>query len=153
MAKPKKYTGEKLLVQIGDGNVSPGPEVFAHDCLINTERGVEYQTQTQEEYLPDCEDLDAIPDRTVEVTGKGVVITGSGIMHSSSWDEWFAWWKSGANKTVRVKENIPAADGGGTEEGQYKLTALSRTGAYKQNVTVSLTLTSDGEVTRAPNAA
>lgn len=150
MAKPKKYTGEKLLVQIGDG---ADPEVFAHDCLINTERGVEYQTQTQEEYLPDCDNLDAIPDRTVEITGKGVVITGSGVMHSSSWDMWFDWWNSGEAKTVKVKENILAADGGGTETGSYKLTALSRTGAYKQNVTVSLTLTSDGAVTREANAA
>ena len=150
MAKPKKYTGEKLLVQIGDGG---DPEVFAHDCLINTERGVEYQTQTQEEYLPDCDNLDAVPDRTVEVTGKGVVITGAGVIHSSSWDDWFNWWKSGAAKNVKVKENVLAADGGGTETGRYKLTSLSRTGAYKQNVTVSVTLTSDGEVTREANAA
>ena len=150
MAKPKKYTGEKLLVQIGDGG---DPEVFAHDCLINTERGVEYQTQTNEEYLPDCNDLDAIPDRTVEVTGKGVVITGAGTMHSSSWDTWFEWWNSGEAKTVKVKENIPAADGGGTETGSYKLTALSRTGAHKQNVTVSMTLTSDGAIVREVNPA
>ena len=150
MAPVKKMTGEKLLIQIGDGG---DPETFAHDCLINQERGVEYGTQTQEEYLPDCDNLDAPASRTVEVTGLSVTINGAGIFHTSSWDFFFDWWQSGEAKNVKVKENILAAAGGGTETGSYKLTSLSRTGTHKQNTTVSMTLMSDSPVTRAANPA
>jgi hypothetical protein len=148
MAPPKKYTGDKLLIQIGDG---ASPETFAHDCLINQERGTQYNTQTNEEYLPDCDDPDAIPMRSLDITGLSATITGAGVMNSSSWDTWFDWWKSGEAKNVKVKENITSAAGGGTESGAYKLTSLQRTGDYKKSVTVQVTLESDGDITREAN--
>lgn len=150
MAPPKKYTGDKLLIQIGDG---ASPEQFAHDCLINQERGTQYGTQTNEEYLPDCDDPDAIPSRSIDITGNSMTITGAGTMNSTSWQTWFDWWQSGDAKNVMVKENIPAAAGGGTESGAFKLTSLQRTGSYKQSVTVQVTLESDGPIVRAPNEA
>lgn len=151
MSQVKQYTGEKLAIQIGNG---ADPEVFAHDCLINTERGVSYNSQTSESYLPDCDDLDLPAARSLEVTGLSTTITGSGVMHSSSWKSFFEWWQSGTSKNVKVYENgVSVADGGGSEVASYKLTSLERSGSHKEAVTVSITLESDGPVVRMDHSA
>lgn len=151
MAPPKTMSGRQLLVQIGDGE---SPEVFAHDCLINTERGVAFASETNREMIPDCDDPDAPGWSEVTVTGQSATIAGAGRLHTASVKEWFAWFTSGAAKNVRVLlGGVSLANGGGHWAGAYKLTAFEVTGPETGRAAVSVTLESHGVVTWVDAAA
>lgn len=145
MASPKTMSGRQLLVQIGDGD---SPEVFAHDCLINTERGINFASETNRETLPDCDDPDAPGWSEVTVSSQSATITGAGRLHTPSVKEWFDWFVSGTSKNVRVLLNgVSLANGGGHWAGKFKLTAFEVTGPETGRAAVSVTLESDGAVT------
>ncbi len=126
--------GEHILVQIGDGE---SPEVFAHDCLINAERGITLSASTVTNEVPRCDDLSA-PAKTVRaVQAIDSSISGSGKMHSSSLKTWMDWLLSGEPKNIRVKHNLA---GKWQVAGSYLLTSLQVTGTPKTNAEVSVTL-------------
>lgn len=148
MAPVKAMNGTSLLVQIGDGNVDPGPEVFAHDCLINAERGIQFAAETNRQTIPDCETPDALAWQSLSKDGLTATITGGGMLHTTSVPDWFAWFDSDDAKNVRVLLNgVAAADGGGHWAGAFKLTGFEVTGERNNKATVSVTLESDGAVT------
>ncbi len=145
MAPPKTMSGRQLLVQIGDGET---PEVFAHDCLINTERGIAFAAETNRERIPDCENPDAPGWSEVTISGQSATITGAGRLHTTSVKKWFAWFTSGEEKNIRVLLNgVSAANGGGHWAGAYKLSAFDVTGPETGRAAVSVTLESHGVVT------
>ncbi len=45
--------GGQILVKIGDG---ADPEVFASDCLINTDKGIDFSSDSTDFVVPDCVD-------------------------------------------------------------------------------------------------
>ncbi|WP_309086465.1 phage tail tube protein [Chelativorans sp.] len=141
----KPMNGTSLLIQISDGG---SPETFAHDCLINTERGIQFASETNRQVIPECEgDPDQPAWSVVSVDGLSATIPGSGMLNTSSVPEWFAWFRSGASKNVRVLLNgVPAADGGGHWAGAFKLTGWEVTGTRNEKATSSVTLESDGPV-------
>lgn len=145
MAPPKTLNGRQLLVQIGDG---ASPETFAHDCLINTERGIQFASETNRETIPDCDDPDAPGWSVMNKGGLSATITGAGRLHTPSVKEWFEWYDSDDAKNVRVLLNgVSLADGGGHWAGTFKLTAFEVTGPEIGRTAVSVTLESDGPVT------
>ncbi|MEX4006941.1 phage tail tube protein [Neoaquamicrobium sediminum] len=151
MAPPKTMSGKQLLVQIGDG---AEPEVFAHDCLINTERGIAFAAETNRETIPDCDDPDAPGWSEITVSGQSATISGAGRLHTTSVSEWFDWFTSGEGKNVRVLLNgVSLANGGGHWAGVFKLTAWEVTGPETGRAAVSVTLESDGVVTWVDAAA
>jgi hypothetical protein len=145
MAPVKPLNGKALLVQIGDG--STPTEVFTHDCLINTERGIEFSSNANTELLPDC-DIPTEPGwTTINVDELSAAINGAGTLHTPSVKFWFEWYRSGLAKNVRVKMNdIVLADGGGYWQGAFKVTTFSVTGPGNVSSTASVTLQSTGEV-------
>lgn len=144
MAAVKTLNGEKLLVQIGDGAT---PETFAVDCLINTERGISFSADTQEFVVPDCLAPDDPAWKEVTKDGLSASVNGAGMLHTSSVETWFNWFKSSDTKNLRVKVDVAGADGGGYWQGAFHLTAFEVTGNRKEKSTVSVTLMSSGEVT------
>lgn len=145
MAPPKTLNGKQLLVQIGNGAT---PEVFAHDCLINTERGINFTSETNRETLPDCDNPEAAGWSVMNKSGLSATITGAGRLHTSSIKTFFSWYNSDEAKNVRVLLNgISLANGGGHWAGAFKLTAFDVTGPETGRSSVTLTLESDGEVT------
>jgi predicted secreted protein len=145
MAAVKTLNGEKLLVQIGDG-ASPS-ETFTHDCLINTERGIAFSADTQEFVVPDCLAPEDPAWKEVTKDGLSASINGAGMLHTSSVETWFNWFKSSDTKNVRVKVDVAGADGGGYWQGAFHLTSFEITGNRKEKSTVSVTLMSNGPVT------
>ena len=137
--------GKSLLVQIGDGE---SPEVFAHDCLINTTRGIQFASETNRETLPNCPDDDDTPGwSVVTVDGLSATINGAGMLHTTSVPDWDAWFRSGESKNVRVLlNNVSSAKGGGHWAGPFKLTGWEVGGERTGRATSSVTLESDGEV-------
>ena len=146
MAAVDVINGEKILIQIGDGETV---ETFAHPCLINTERGIQFSSSTTQEVVPDCGDPTLPAWVSTEVDGLNATISGSGMLDVASIEEFYAWFESGANKNVKVKVD---KTGGRTWTGAYKLTEFGVTGTRKSKATCSITLVSDGAVTDAANA-
>lgn len=151
MAAVQTMNGTKLLVQIGNG---AGPEVFAHDCLINAERGIAFSADTNEFIVPDCTNPDDPAWKEVTKDGLSATITGGGMLHTSSVSTWFAWLTDDATKNVRVLLNgVTLANGGGHWAGAFHLTAFEVTGNRNEKVTVSVTLMSSGAITWVPASA
>jgi hypothetical protein len=143
--------GEQLLVQISDG---ASPEVFAADCLINTDRGIQFSSDTTEDVIPYCDAPDTPGWKTLTVDGLQATINGSGKLHTTSVPDWFAWYTSGESKNCRVLLNgVALAKGGGYWVGAFKLTSFQVTGQRKQKAESSVTLVSDGPVVWTDAAA
>lgn len=145
MATPvKAMNGEQLLVQIGDGG---SPETFVHDCLINTDRGIQFQSNTTDSLVPFCDEPESPGWLERSKDGLNATISGAGMLHTTSVKDWFLWYKSDDTKTVRVRVNVTGANGGGWWQGEFLLTEFQVTGQRKEKATVSVTLLSSGEVT------
>lgn len=144
MTAVKTLNGEKLLVQIGDG---ASPETFAHDCLINTERGIQFSADMQEFTVPDCDDPSSPAWKDRLKDGLSATINGAGMVHTSSLETWFNWFTSNSTKNVRVKADAAGADGGGYWAGAFHLSNYEVTGTRKEKATVSVTLESSGTIT------
>ena len=126
--------GENILVQIGDG---ASPEVFAHDCLINGDRGINLTASTITNTVPDCTDP-TLPSKTMRsVDAVDTSVSGAGKMHATSVKTWMDWLISGDPKNIRVKNNTT---GSWQVAGSYLLTAFSVNGTPKTNAEVSITL-------------
>lgn len=144
MALVKAMNGTSLLIQIGDG---ASPEVFAHDCLINTERGIQFQSETNRQTIPDCDNPDDLAWSSLSKDALSATITGAGMLHTASVPDWTDWFNSDDGKNCRVLLNgVAKANGGGHWAGSFKLTGWEVTGARNAKAEVSVTLESDGAV-------
>lgn len=144
MATPvKTLPGEQLLVQIGDGAV---PEVFAHPCFINADRGIQLSADTTEIIVPDCDDLSLPAFKEILKDGLSMQVTGGGVLNTPDFKTWFNWMISDTAKNCRIRSNVSLALGGGYISGAFKLTAFSLTGQRKNNSTVEATLMSHGQL-------
>lgn len=147
----KVLNGEQLLVQIGNG---AEPEVFTADCLINTDRGIQFSSDTTEDVIPYCDAPDTPAWKQVTKDGLSATITGSGKLNTPSVSDWNDWFIGDDSKNCRVLLNgVSLANGGGYWAGAFKLTQWEVTGTRKQKAEVSVTLVSDGPVVWAPAAA
>lgn len=150
MALVKVMNGEQLLVQIGNG--ATPTETFAHDCLINTERGISFSANMSDSLVPDC-DSPALPAWLIRhKDGLSATINGAGMIHTASLEDWWTWFNGDATRNVRVKVNVAGADGGGYWQGAFHLSEFQVTGTRKETATVSVTLVSSGPITWTDNA-
>lgn len=140
----KTINGEKLLIQIGDGAT---PETFAHDCLINTERGIQFSADMQEFVIPNCLTPEDPAWKETIKDGLSAAVNGAGMVHTSSLEAWFNWFKSSSTKNVRIKVDAAGADGGGYWAGAFHLTGFEVTGTRKEKATNTSSLVSSGAVT------
>lgn len=145
MAAVKSLVGEKILIQIGDG--ATPTEGFAHDCLINAERGLQMGADTTEVIVPDCDDPSAPAWKEIFKDGISIQVTGGGVLHTASIETWFNWMKLDSAKNVRIKFDTTGAMGGGYIQVPMKLTQFNVTGARKNNSTSEVTLMSHGPAT------
>lgn len=141
----KSMVGKKLLIKIGDGAT---PEVFADDCLVNTERGIAFSTESTPEVIPYCDTPDSPGWTVLTIDGLSAAINGAGKLHTASVKTWFNWLKSGLAKNIRVElVGVTLANGGGYWQGAFKLTTFEVTGPETGRATTTVALANDGEVT------
>ena len=136
--------GGQILVKIGDG---ADPEVFASDCLINTDKGIEFSSDSTDFVVPDCADPTAPGFKQSLIDGLQAAINGAGKMYTPSVKGWFNWFTSGEAKNIRYEIVVPGAQGGGYFEMQAKLNSFSISASHKQVSEVNVSLTSHGEIT------
>lgn len=145
----KTLNGEQLLIHI---EMVPSSGTYAHDCLINTERGIEFSADAKEFTVPNCLTPSDPAWVTVIKDGLKAAITGAGLLHTSSVEDWWTWFKDSAARNVRVKINVAGADGGGYWQGAFHLTAFKVSGAAKDLSQAEVTMASSGAVTWTDNA-
>jgi len=138
MAQPTTIRGSQLLIKIGDG---ASPETFAHPCLINTERGIQFQSQGSDVVVPDCDNpedpawLEHVKD------GLSATVTGAGTLNTTDIDEFDAWFRSAEPKNIQV---WVAALGHWAFEAH--LTEFQITGTRSEKAQCNISLRSEGIV-------
>lgn len=144
MAQTLAVRGTKLLIQVGDG---ASPEVFAHPCVINTERSFGLAAETAEFQTYDCDNPEGMSWAQREKTVLSADISGAGRLHAADIKAYDTWFRSKDPKNVRINIDTAKTNGGGYWQGSYHLTGFEITGGDKSSVIeVSLTLQSTGEV-------
>jgi tail tube protein len=118
--------GEKLLIKFGDG---AGPENFAHACSINTDRSIEFTTDSSSAQIPNCTDPSkpAITRRRVKALDSK--ITGSGIADMPSTAYLLAKQQAGEPVNMQVVQDVE--DGGWTAEGPYIIDSIKPGGGAR----------------------
>lgn len=143
MSYIKPVLGETILVKLGDGS---SPEVFTAPNLINTSRGVSFNTSTESDELLDLENQSAPAQTIRRVRSVDCKIDGEGMLHSEDVAEWLAFAQSGEIRNVQIVIS------GIVVEGPFVLTSFQISGDRLKSSTCQLTLEQAGAVTTKPVA-
>lgn len=146
MAKPKTVKGTKVRLLQGDGAT---PEVFTSYCGL-TAKSINFQTNTNETFVPDCDDPEAPQWRELSKSGRYVSLSGSGLLNMDSLASFQSAYDEDSTATYRFEIAVPALEHGGHWEGQFMLTNMQITGNDGELTNVELTLESSGEVLWVP---
>ena len=141
MAQMKKT--QKLIILL---LVSEGPNVYEAPCSFNTTREVTFEAGVVETPSVDCDDPDAPAWIGRAVDTLSSTISGAGTLHTGDLEVWQGWFASGLAKSVRVKLDVPAADGGGDWQGDYILQSMGLAKEGRGYATFSAELISDGPI-------
>lgn len=143
MAQPHTYTFGEFLIEVGNGAT---PEVFGAPCGL-TAKSFNGQAATNDTNVPDCDDPDAASWLERDVTSLSRDITGSGVLAESALEIWDDWWESANPKNCQISLT-GGVNGTRTWSGSYILSGFEITGSLGEKVQVSVTLVSNGIVTR-----
>jgi hypothetical protein len=144
----KPASGIKLLFKKGDG---ADPEVFAIYCSILA-KSISFDGTEATFDIPDCTDLEAVNWVVSEMQSKRVTLVGSGMLNTPDFDKFYEWWDSGETSNCQLVLDVPAADGGRILQGGFKLPKFQLTGNKGEKCQVSISVASDGPVTKVNNA-
>lgn len=99
MAAIQKIRGTQLYIKVSNG---ADPEVFTHPCLINTKRGIQFQSSTNKAIVPDCENPDDPAWSEAVKDALSALINGAGTLDTSDVAGYDAWFRSPEPKNVQV---------------------------------------------------
>lgn len=151
MAEAKSLAGKSLLIKVSDGAGTP---VFAHPCLINAARGIQFSSTSNERRIPDCTDPELIAWTKINKVSLSATISGAGVMNTTDNVYYFNWFNSDNAIAVRVEySGVTLANGGGWWAGVWKLTDYGNDGDIGDEVNASLTLKSHGAISWVAAAA
>jgi hypothetical protein len=146
MAQPDTLRATQLYIKIGNG---ASPEVFLHPCIINTNRGIQFQSSGQDIAIPDCDDPEALAWTDHEKMELSATITAAGILDLDSIDTWDAWFRSPDAKNIQVWLGTR-----GHWTGAYKLTDWNATGSGRgAKAEATFTMKSHGVIGAYVNAS
>lgn len=141
--------GEKLGIKI---ETSPGSGIYAHDCMINSDRGIDFDSDLTEIVIPDCDDPSLPGWKQRFKDGKRGDVNGSGMFHTKTNEFWYNWYDSDATKNVRIELiSVTGANGGGYWAGAMKLKRYAVTAPRKNASTVEVELVSHGNMSWVDN--
>ena len=138
MAAAQELPGRQLLIKFGDGET---PEVFTTKCLINTDRGIVWSTETQRGVTPDCDNPEDPGWQWAEIDGLMATINGAGTLNIPDIPFFDTWFRSGESKNIQVWVGTV-----GYWPGAFKLSGWEVTGQRNGKAQASVTIESDGEV-------
>lgn len=141
MSFPTKLKGTKLVLMLGDGEVS---EAFTAVCGITT-KGFQRTRATNDQTDWDCADPDAPPVTVRDIGAGDWTMTGSGVVNLTNLDDLEAAYEEARNWRIGFY-------GTGTTlirtyTGSAVMTDLTINGVNGQFADISLTLAANGELT------
>lgn len=143
MADPKVVEGVLVGLLVGDGATD---EEFTAFCGINA-KTINFQTNTNERFLYDCETPTNVPWRKLTKSGRFVSITGTGELDSSVLERYQEAYNANDPVNAQFSIGVAALDGGGYWSGAFMFTNFEVVATNGELVTVSITLESSGAVT------
>ena len=143
MADPKTVEGVLVGLLVGDGATS---ETFSAFCGINA-KTINFQTNTNERFLYDCNTPTNVPWRKLTKSGRFVSISGTGELDSSVLDRYMEAYNSNDPVNAQFNIGVAALDGGGYFAAAMMFTNLEIVATNGELVTVSISLESSGAVT------
>jgi predicted secreted protein len=146
MAEPKTVKGTLVGILLGDGATD---ETFAAFCGINA-KTINFQTNTNEEFIYDCDNLDTPPWRRLTKSGRFLSVTGTGQLDSEALERYQEAYDDDDAVNAQIQIDVPAADGGGYWTAALMLTNFNITGNNGETTTVEISLESSGPVTWVP---
>ena len=135
-----------VVVEVGDG---AEPEVFTLLCGIDN-ASINRTVNTSDRFRRDCAKPGSVPSRKVQVTGKQVDITGSGVFNIDQVTLFNTSLGIPKNYRVRVgkRDGTDAGDIVGDFTGPFVMTAHNI--SIGDEGTGEITLASDGDLTWTP---
>lgn len=146
MAQPGTIKFGKMKVELGDGG---SPEVFTAPCGF-TQKGFSRNKSLNEVLIPDCDDPDAPIVVARDVSSISFSVTGEGVLAAESLATWDSFYNSTSSRNVRVTLEFAAPTGTIIYTGKAHLENFEITGNSGTRVSASISLQSDGALTRSP---
>lgn len=144
MAQIKTTRWSELVLKV---ETTPGSGTFTALCTINAARGINFNANTSEDTIPDCDDLQKIQWLVREKVSLSVEVTGAGKVDKANVKTFFDWWKD--KDTLKCQVILDDAEPNNviTFEGDYHLVTWSMAGdPGAPMVTADMSLQSSGEV-------
>jgi hypothetical protein len=141
MAQPVTIKGGKVKVLLGSGS----PVTFAAPCGF-TSKSITLTKGLEEVNIPDCADPDAVPWLGRDASSLSMSVSGEGVLASESVETWLDAWENVESVPVQIEWEFPAKTI--TWEGNMHVESFETTAPNGQRVTVSVSMQSDGPMTR-----
>lgn len=122
MAKPQTAKGTKLLLLLGNG---ADPEVFTKICAV-TAKGINFQTNTNEYFVPDCDNPDDPAWREMTKSGRFADISGSGTLDMAALARIRAAYND--ENAINVRVQLDVSPNGGYWEGPFMFNGFNIAG-------------------------
>jgi hypothetical protein len=144
---------EEFEEMILDVEVDPvgAPGVYTPLCGM-TDVTINRTSNVDETEVPDCDDESKPLSIETSVRSQTVTVDATGVWARSSNKAMMDWWRSGANKNIRLRHTAAASGDPETESGPAKLVNLNDSRTKGQKVTREITIRFDGVPTIANKA-
>lgn len=148
MAEVTHARGVKLLLKV---EMTAASGTYTAFCSINSQRGLTFSSDTNDQVIPDCADPDLPGWVAREKVSLSAAFEGSGMLNTPDIADFFTWFKDDATRSAKVVVDVPTASGGRVFTGDWHLTQFQITGDRGGKVEVSISCASDGEITIGNN--
>jgi hypothetical protein len=138
MAGPSELSARQLMIKF---ETAPESGVFVAKCLINTDRGIQFQSDIARGTTPDCDLPEAPGYQWAEVDGLRATVSGAGTLNLADIPFFDTWYRSGDSKAIQVWAGTH-----GHWEFDAKLSAFDVTGGRNGKAQASVTIESDGVI-------
>ena len=142
MAEPVTIKGGKVRVLLESRD---SPNVYLAPCGF-TQRSVTFNKALNEFQLPDCDDPDAVSWLGRDATSLSMSVSGEGVLASESVETWLEAWEDVDSVGVKIEMEFPSKLI--TWTGLMHIENLEATAPSGQRVTMTVSMQSDGEMTR-----
>jgi hypothetical protein len=146
MAQPTTARFGKFRVKLG---VDGSPDTYAAPCGF-TSKSLTLTKNLTEVNLPDCDDPDAVAWVGRDAESLSASVSGEGVLAAESVEAWLDAWESTESVPVLIEIEFPAKTI--RWEGRMQVATFTPSAQQGGRVTVSVEMSSDGELTRSVEA-
>ena len=143
MSAPNAMNANKLKIWVSDGTTGDGR--WKYLCLLE-QRTFARENQTDEKYLGDCADDDAVPQRKVFATGQKWSVNGTGVVDTANAGYLALRTQFEAASEIEIKI-AEAVSGGQTYTGFALPTTMTVAGGMAGAATLTIALEGSGALT------